>query len=475
MSNYLKMPLDEGGNSAPTTTTITTLATPQDDLEEGDAFDETKSLLATTTFRSRKSSSSSRAPLACNEEGFDEMEIFLQADTSNDGELTNGQTPHPSPLPGATTSRSQNTPGLRYRNLGKSGLRVSNVGLATWMLSSEDPEVAESVITLAYDSGINVFDLSEAYSGTSAEVELGKIIKKKNWRRTSFVVLTKIYWTNKCEEKGLSRKHIIESVKASLDRLQLEFIDVIVVHRADGSCPMEEVVRAMTYVINQGLAMYWGTSKWTPTEIMEAYSNCRQFNCVTPIMEQVEYHFFAREKAELYMQELYNKIGVGLMTWSPLTMSFYKTLGKQTDETMALSLRPSSFKNKYLSQYSWNEEETGSGKAEGWNRDRSISSEETYNQKKVTQQRISREIAELAEKYGCTLAQLVISWCLKNDTLHCMLIGPTTTSELIGYLQALQIIPRLTSTVMNELETILDNRPVRPPMISTLALTLSQR
>ncbi|ODM88487.1 Voltage-gated potassium channel subunit beta-1, partial [Orchesella cincta] len=145
----------------------------------------------------------------------------------------------------------------------------------------------------------------------------------------------------RCEERGLSRKYIIECVKASLQRLQLEYIDVVIIHRVDSSCPMEEIVRAMTQVIHTGMAMYWGTSKWTPVEIMEAYSNCRQFNCITPITEQAEYHFFCRDKPELYMQELYNKIGVGLMTWSPLTMSFYKALGKNPEESLALALRSS--------------------------------------------------------------------------------------------------------------------------------------
>jgi len=397
--------------------------------------------------------------------------LFLGADSTNDGVFASGQTPQPSPLPG---SGRIVTPGLRYRNLGKSGLRVSSIGLATWMLTSEPAETAESVITLAYENGINLFDLSDAYSGPSAETELGKILKKKGWKRTTYNVIIKIYWTSKCDERGLSRKYVLDCVKASLERLQLEFIDVVIIHRVDTMCPMEEIVRAMTQVINNGWAMYWGTSKWTPVEIMEAYSNCRQFNCITPIVEQAEYHFFCRDKPELYMTELYNKIGVGLMTWSPLTMSFYKALGKNTEESLALAFR-SSIKKKYVTSYSWNEDEIGAGK-EGWQKERSLSTEEACNQKLVHQQRLSREISSLAEKNGCTLSQLVIAWCLKNDPVQCMLIGPTSTSELRAYMQALQLIPKLSTTVMNELEKILDNRPVRPPMISTLALKeLNQR
>lgn len=133
------------------------------------------------------------------------------------------------------------TPGLRYKNMGKSGIRVSNVGLGTWSIfqPSVSEEQAETIIKLAADSGINLFDLSEAHSGIRAEVELGKIIQKHGWKRTSYVICNKIYWNTKSEERGMSRKHIIESVKASLKRLQVDYIDIILIHKADPMCPME--------------------------------------------------------------------------------------------------------------------------------------------------------------------------------------------------------------------------------------------
>lgn len=133
------------------------------------------------------------------------------------------------------------SPGLRYKNLGKSGLRVSNLGLGTWSIFSPGvtEEQGESLVKLAYDSGINLFDLSEAHSGIRVEVEFGKILKKYAWKRTSYIVVSKIYWSNKSEERGISRKHIIESVKASLERLQIDYIDIILVHKNDAMCPME--------------------------------------------------------------------------------------------------------------------------------------------------------------------------------------------------------------------------------------------
>ncbi|CAL8372991.1 unnamed protein product [Gadus morhua 'NCC'] len=211
--------------------------------------------------------------------------------------------------------------GMTYRNLGKSGLRVSCLGLGTWVTFGGQitDEVAEQLMTIAYEGGVNLFDTAEVYAGGKAEIILGNIIKKKCWRRSSLVITTKLFWGGKAEtERGLSRKHIIEGLKGSLQRLQLEYVDVVFANRPDSNTPMEEIVRAMTYVINQGMAMYWGTSRWTAMEIMEAYSVARQFNLIPPVCEQAEYHLFQREKVEVQLPELYHKIGVGAMTWSPL-------------------------------------------------------------------------------------------------------------------------------------------------------------
>ncbi|CAO1412132.1 unnamed protein product [Diamesa serratosioi] len=361
-----------------------------------------------------------------------------------------GNTGHDMMSSGSKNSlRNSSTPGLRYKNLGKSGLRVSNVGLATWSIFANgvSEEQAESIIRLAYESGINLFDLSDLYSGPRAEIELGNILKKTNWKRMTYVVNVKIYWSIKSEERGLSRKHIIENVQASLKRLQLDYIDVIIIHKCDSMCPMEEMVRAMNYCVEKGWALYWGTSKWTPTEIMEAYSNCREFNCVTPIVEQSEYHMFHRDRAELYLPEMYNKIGVGLMAWGPLGVSL-------SENTERIFFSKTSLRSKTQNS-SWTEDE--------------MTKEDRVEEAKRHVERI-RSLNLLAEKLGCTLIQLSIAWSLKHEPVHCLLIGAKTTEALHQNLQALQLLPRLSVPVMLEIERILENKPVRPPMISTLQM-----
>ncbi|KAJ8688424.1 hypothetical protein QAD02_024219, partial [Eretmocerus hayati] len=332
------------------------------------------------------------------------------------------------------SQQSSPSPGIRYRNLGKSGLRVSNVGLGTWTTFSgsdgtTNEETSEAVVALAYESGINVFDLSEAHSGPKAETQLGRILQKRGWSRTSYVVMTKIYWNAKSEARGLSRKFIIETVQASLARLQLSYIDVVMIHKLDPACPMEEIVRAMNYVVNQGWVMYWGTSKWSPGEIMEAYSNCRQFNCVTPIVEQAEYHPFYREKPELYMPELYNKIGVGMICWSNNSIGM---MSSQCDDSgmSILSRSRSSYRNK---SFSWIEDETRSFYREDpWRK----GSQDSEPSRKYSEK--LRDMHAFADRLGCTYNQLAIAWSLKNESVQCLLLGATSTEQLYENLQSLQ-------------------------------------
>ncbi|XP_058479661.1 voltage-gated potassium channel subunit beta-2-like isoform X1 [Solea solea] len=323
---------------------------------------------------------------------------------------------------------------MTYRNLGKSGLRVSCLGLGTWVTfgSQISDEMAESVMTTAYDSGVNLFDTAEVYASGRAETTLGNILKKKGWRRSSYVVTTKIYWGGQAEtERGLSRKHIIEGLRGSLSRLQLDYVDIVFANRSDINAPMEEVVRAMTFVIDQGLAMYWGTSRWSAVEIMEAYSVARQFNLVPPVCEQAEYHYFQREKVELQLPELYHKIGVGAMTWSPLACGL---LTGKYNEGIPESSRAAM-------------------KGHAWLKERLCSDEGKKQLSKI------KELHLLAEKLNCTPAQLAIAWCLRSEGVSTVLLGVSNTEQLLEDLGSLGVLTQLTPPLITEMDALLGNKP----------------
>uniref|UniRef100_H3CXF3 Voltage-gated potassium channel subunit beta-1 n=1 Tax=Tetraodon nigroviridis TaxID=99883 RepID=H3CXF3_TETNG len=324
---------------------------------------------------------------------------------------------------------------MKYRNLGKSGLRVSCLGLGTWVTfgSQISDEMAENLMTIAYENGVNLFDTAEVYASGRAEITLGNIIKKKGWRRSSFVITTKIYWGGQAEtERGLSRKHIIEGLRGSLSRLQLDYVDIVFANRNDVNSPMEEIVRAMTFVINQGMAMYWGTSRWSAMEIMEAYSVARQFNLIPPVCEQAEYHYFQRDKVEVQLPELYHKIGVGAMTWSPLACGLIT--GKYSDGV------PECSRAAMKKGYQWLKER--------------VNSEEGRRQLiKI------KELHLLADRLSCTAAQLAIAWCLRSEGVSSVLLGVSTTDQLLENLGALRILTQMTPQIVTEIDALLGNKP----------------
>ncbi|CAF3965408.1 unnamed protein product [Adineta steineri] len=323
---------------------------------------------------------------------------------------------------------------IRYRNLGRNGLRVSQLGLGTWVTfgGQISDDIAEELLTIAYENGINLFDTAEVYAAGKAEITLGKILKKKKWKRSSYIITTKLYWGGKAEtEKGLSRKHIIEGLRLSLERLQLDYVDIVFANKPDSSVPMEEIVRAFTQVINDNLCFYWGTSRWSPMEIMEAYSVARQFNLIPPICEQSEYNFFQREKVEILLPDVFHKIGIGTMTWSPLACGL---LTGKYEDGVPLHSRAA------LKGYGWLKEKV-------------------LNEDGRKQQNKLRELTILASTFDCTVAQLAIAWCLKNDNVHCVLLGASSVEQLYENINSLHLVSKLTPSIMTDIDRILGNKP----------------
>uniref|UniRef100_A0A669DDN7 Voltage-gated potassium channel subunit beta-2 n=1 Tax=Oreochromis niloticus TaxID=8128 RepID=A0A669DDN7_ORENI len=323
--------------------------------------------------------------------------------------------------PARLSLRQTGSPGMIYRNLGKSGLRVSCLGLGK--ITRQTVCMAEQLMTLAYENGINLFDTAEVYAA-------GKCVLTFFFsfpRRSSLVITTKIFWALLLLNCG----SYFAGLKASLERLQLDYVDVVFANRPDPNTPMEETVRAMTHVINQGMAMYWGTSRWSPMEIMEAYSVARQFNQIPPICEQAEYHMFQREKVEVQLPELFHKIGVGAMTWSPLACGIIS--GKYDGRVPPYS--------------------RASLKGYQWLKDKILSEEGRRQQAKL------KELQAIAERLGCTLPQLAIAWCLRNEGVSSVLLGASNTDQLMENIGAIQVLPKLSSSITHEVDSILGNKP----------------
>ncbi|ERE81879.1 voltage-gated potassium channel subunit beta-2-like isoform 3 [Cricetulus griseus] len=333
--------------------------------------------------------------------------------------------------PARLSLRQTGSPGMIYRNLGKSGLRVSCLGLGTWVTFGGQitDEMAEHLMTLAYDNGINLFDTAEVYAAGKAEVVLGSVIKKKGWRRSSLVITTKIFWGGKAEtERGLSRKHIIEGLKASLERLQLDYVDVVFANRPDPNTPMEETVRAMTHVINQGMAMYWGTSRWSSMEIM---NHSREMAMLPSVSNGEVKDRGVKSHAQDH--------------------SLGQDIDSQTTQVGAYGAFSGKHPRKYdsgIPPYS-----RASLKGYQWLKDKILSEEGRRQQAKL------KELQAIAERLGCTLPQLAIAWCLRNEGVSSVLLGASSAEQLMENIGAIQVLPKLSSSIIHEIDSILGNKP----------------
>ena len=323
---------------------------------------------------------------------------------------------------------------MEYRYLGKSGLKVSALSFGSWVTFHDQigEDIAYQCMKEAYDAGVNFFDNAEAYASGQSEVLMGKVLKKTGWKRSDLVLSTKIFWGGEGpNDKGLSRKHLIEGTDAALKRMQVDYVDLIFCHRPDLHTPIEETVRAMNHIINQGKAFYWGTSEWSAQQIMEAYCIARREHLIPPLMEQPEYNMFRRDKIEKEYLPLYEEVGLGTTIWSPLASGLLT--GKYVDAVPEDS-------RIHLKGYEWL-------------KDIILGEEGQMKNAKV------KKLIPIAEELGITMAEMALAWTLKNPNVSTVITGASKPEQVKQNMKALDAVDKLTDEVMEKIEKVLDNKP----------------
>lgn len=319
---------------------------------------------------------------------------------------------------------------MRYRRLGHaSGLKVSELAYGAWVTFGNqlDTKAAREMIHKAYDLGINFFDNADVYANGQAEELMGQAIR--GLPREALVISSKVFWPTMPgpNGRGLSRKHIMESIHASLRRLSVDYLDIYYCHRYDADTPLEEVVYTMNILIQQGKILYWGTSEWTPAQIARAWAIAREHHLIPPIVEQPQYNMFHRRRVEEELVPLVRDLGIGLTTWSPL---FYGILTGKYNEGIPQGSRAALEKMAWLRDL-------------------------------ITPERIAvvRELTVLAQELGVTTAQLAIGWLLRLPEVSSVILGATTPSQLEENVGALEVVDKLTEDVLERIESILAKVP----------------
>jgi voltage-dependent potassium channel beta subunit len=325
---------------------------------------------------------------------------------------------------------------MQYRRLGRSGLQVSALSFGSWVTFGKQigDNTADELMGIAYDSGVNFFDNAEIYADGKSETVMGQVLKKKKWDRTSYVVSSKVFFGDGRRlpnQTGLSRKHIMEGCEASLKRMQLDYLDLYFCHRPDKNTPIEETVRAMNTLIQHGKILYWGTSEWSVEELMEAYGVAEKEHLIGPTMEQPQYNLFERTKMEKDFLHLFRHKGTGTTIWSPLASGLL------------------------TGKYNAGIPEGTRLAVEGleWLKDRVLVEEKLDKVRRLT---------ALAAKLGTTVSQLSIAWCAKNPHVSTVILGASKADQLKETLKALDVLALLTPAVLEEIESIMKNKPQLP-------------
>ncbi|WKK57463.1 aldo/keto reductase [Sphingobacterium sp. BN32] len=325
---------------------------------------------------------------------------------------------------------------MEYRRMGKTGLQLSALSFGSWVTFARqtDDHTNERLMMQAYDAGVNFFDNAEVYSAGLSEEMMGRVLKKVNWDRSSYVLSSKAYFGWKGEDKkpnqhGLSRKHLMEACEEALGRLQVEYLDLYYCHRPDRNVPIEEVVRTMNTLIQQGKIFYWGTSEWSAAEIMEAHMVAKDLGLEGPSVEQPEYNLFNRMKMEVDYEPIFKNVGMGTTIWSPLASGILT--GKYNDGIPEGS-------RMSLEGYEW------------------------LKERAVVEDKLNRvkALGEFANELGVSLPTLSIAWCLSNPNVTTAILGATRESQLTENLKALEVLPLITPEVKERIDLIMGTKPV---------------
>jgi voltage-dependent potassium channel beta subunit len=319
---------------------------------------------------------------------------------------------------------------MEYRSLGRTGIKVSELSLGSWITFKNQVNVdaAVEIMAAAYDLGVNFFDNAEAYARGKSEEVMRAALKKLGWRRGSYLVTSKIYWglnDGVNEKNTLNRKRLIEGINGSLERLQLEYVDILYCHRPDKTTPIEETVWAMHNIIEWGKALYWGTSMWSAAEIMEAMAVAEKHHLHKPVVEQPVYNLFKREHFSRGYVRFYMDHGYGATTFSPLALGL---LSGKYNKGIPGDSRAS------LKGFDWMKENA-------------------TDQEKIAK---VQALEPIAKELDCTVAQLSLAWCLKNPFVSSVITGATSVSQVKENMKAGEVAPKLTDEVMKRIDEIFE-------------------
>jgi voltage-dependent potassium channel beta subunit len=318
---------------------------------------------------------------------------------------------------------------MEYRILGNTGLEMSVFGFGSWISLSDkvNDTLADELMGIAYDNGINFFDNAEIYANGESEKMMGRVFKKKNWERSSYIVSSKAYFgwheKNKPNQHGLSRKHLREACDEALKRLQVDYLDLFYCHRPDENTQTEDIVWTMHQLYLQGKILYWGTSEWEAQDIYEAVIAAEKYHLIKPVVEQPEYNLFKRKKVEKDFKPLYKNPGLGLTIYSPLASGLLT--GKYNNGIP---------ENSRMAR----------GEME-WLREKSL----TDNKIKAVKQ-----LEQLAKEAGTTVTDLSIAWTIKNPHVTCALLGATKKEQLRQNLKALELAPKVSKELLEKIDGI---------------------